>query len=92
MYQILLKKRFIFVKVLKSNKPQSSIGDEVFTTTDDDGRGFDDDEAVVDVIDEIGDCLGCDFGRYSSMESSKKISINVLENNYNYLLNFFHQF
>jgi hypothetical protein len=64
MYQILLKKRFIFVKVLKSNKPQSSIGDEVFTTTDDDGRGFDDDDdAVVDVIDEIGDCLGCDFGK-----------------------------
>ncbi len=51
--------------IFKSNEPQSSTGDEVFTIIDVDWRGLADDNAAADIMD------GWDFGKYSSIETSK---------------------
>ncbi len=58
-------------------EPQSSIGEEVFTTTDDDRRRF-----TGDVTTGCIDGTGCDLGKYSSIESSKCININLSINIY----------
>ncbi len=63
MYQFLFKNIFFQLNyyVLNSKtQPQSSIGDEVFTITDNDERIF------------AGDWTGCVFGKYSSIEGSMK--------------------